>query len=204
MARKRHSPESIAAVLRRVESGITLEEAARKAGVHVNTILLWKKKYGQMGTVEIREMNELRDENTRLKRLVADLSLDKGDAPGRALKKILKPAVQRRIAGDMRERYHVSERRISTTFAFNRSSLQYAARRSEFRDDARRITSLQLADGAQRPRECARAASSSGIYSSTTAASLLRQQRLQAWCKSIRRLTARLFERFFELNHRRE
>jgi hypothetical protein len=45
----------------------------------------------------------------------------------------------------MRERYHVSERRISTTFAFNRSSLQYAARQSEFRDDARRITSLQLA-----------------------------------------------------------
>lgn len=77
MARKRHSPESIAAVLRRVESGVTLEEAARKAGVHVNTILLWKKKYGQLGTAEIREMNELRDENTRLKRLVADLSLDK-------------------------------------------------------------------------------------------------------------------------------
>ena len=44
MARKRHSPESIAAVLRRVETGITLEEAARKADVQVNTILLWKKK----------------------------------------------------------------------------------------------------------------------------------------------------------------
>ncbi len=66
MARKRHSPESIAAVLRRVETGITLEETARKAGVHVNAILLWKKKYGQLGTVEICEMNELRDENTRL------------------------------------------------------------------------------------------------------------------------------------------
>jgi putative transposase len=38
---------------------------------------LWKKKYGQLGTAEIREMNELRDENTRLKRLVADLTLDK-------------------------------------------------------------------------------------------------------------------------------
>ena len=77
MARKRHSPEAIAAVLRRVQTGVTLEEAARKAGVHVNTILLWKKKYGELGTSEIREMNELRDENTRLKRLVADLSLDK-------------------------------------------------------------------------------------------------------------------------------
>jgi len=55
MARKRHSPESIAAVLRRVETGITLEEAARKAGVHVNTILLWKKKYGQLGTSDSRD-----------------------------------------------------------------------------------------------------------------------------------------------------
>ena len=64
-------------MLRRVETGVTLDEAARKAGVHVNTIMLWKKKYGQLGTVEIREMNELRDANTRLKQLVADLSLDK-------------------------------------------------------------------------------------------------------------------------------
>ena len=77
MAHKRRSPEAIAAVLRCVQTGITFEEAARKAGVHVNTILLWKKKYGELGTAEIREMTELRDENTRLKRLVADLSLDK-------------------------------------------------------------------------------------------------------------------------------
>ncbi len=53
---------------------------ARKAGVHENTIHFWKKKYGQLGTSEIREMNELRDENTRLKRLVADLALDKSHA----------------------------------------------------------------------------------------------------------------------------
>jgi len=45
--------------------------------------------------------------------------------------------VQRRIAGDMRERYHVSERRISTTFAFNRSSLQYEARRNELNEALR-------------------------------------------------------------------
>ena len=77
MARKRHSPESIAVVLRRVEAGVPIVELARKAGVHENTIHLWKKKYGQLGIAEIREINELRDENTRLKRLVADLTLDK-------------------------------------------------------------------------------------------------------------------------------
>lgn len=77
MARKRQSPEAIAAVLRKAESGIPIAQLARQAGVHENTIHLWKKKYGQLGTSEIREMNELRDENTRLKRLVADLTLDK-------------------------------------------------------------------------------------------------------------------------------
>ena len=77
MARKRQSPESIAKVLRQAESGIPIAELARKTGVHENTIHLWKKKYGALGTHEIREINELRDENTRLKRLVADLTLDK-------------------------------------------------------------------------------------------------------------------------------
>jgi len=77
MARKRQSPETIATILRRAESGVPIAQLARQAGVHENTIHLWKKKYGQLGTPEIREMNELRDENTRLKRLVADLTLDK-------------------------------------------------------------------------------------------------------------------------------
>jgi putative transposase len=54
MARKRHSPESIAAVLRRVEAGVPIAELGRKAGVHENTIHLWKKKYGQLGIAKIR------------------------------------------------------------------------------------------------------------------------------------------------------
>jgi len=51
MARKRHSPESIAKVLRQVESGIPIAELARKTGVHENTVHLWKKKYGVLGYV---------------------------------------------------------------------------------------------------------------------------------------------------------
>jgi putative transposase len=45
MARKRHSPESIAALLRKAESGTPIAQLARQAGVHENTIHLWKKKY---------------------------------------------------------------------------------------------------------------------------------------------------------------
>jgi len=77
MARRHHSPEQIAAVLRQAEAGIPIAELARKAGVHENTVHLWRKKFGALGTPEIREMRELRDENARLKRLVADLTLDK-------------------------------------------------------------------------------------------------------------------------------
>lgn len=46
-------------------------------GVHENTLYLWKKKFGALGTPEVRELRELRDENRKLKQLVADLSLDR-------------------------------------------------------------------------------------------------------------------------------
>lgn len=53
MARKRHSPELIASVLRKAESGNPIAQLARHAGVHQYTIHLWNKKYGQLGTAEI-------------------------------------------------------------------------------------------------------------------------------------------------------
>jgi putative transposase len=77
MGRKRHTPEQIAAALRQLEAGTAAADLCRKLGVHENTIYLWKKKFGSLGTPEIRELRQLRDENTRLKKLVADLTLDK-------------------------------------------------------------------------------------------------------------------------------
>lgn len=77
MARKRHTPEQIAAALRQAEAGTPIAEITRKLGVHENTFYHWKKKYGSLGTPEIRELRQLRDENMRLKKLVADLTLDK-------------------------------------------------------------------------------------------------------------------------------
>ena len=52
-------------------------EIIRKLGVHENTFYAWKKRFGGLGTPEIRELRQLREENSKLKRLVADLSLDK-------------------------------------------------------------------------------------------------------------------------------
>ena len=52
-------------------------DACRQLRVSEATFYVWKKKYGQLGVSELREMRQLRDENARLKRLVADLTLDK-------------------------------------------------------------------------------------------------------------------------------
>ncbi len=75
--RKRHSPEAIAQALRQADAGTPVAEIVRKLGIHENTFYVWKKRFGGLGTPEIRELRQLRDENTKLKKLVADLSLDR-------------------------------------------------------------------------------------------------------------------------------
>jgi putative transposase len=78
--RKRHSPEAIAQALRQAEAGTPVTEIIRRLGIHENTFYAWKKRFGGLGTPEIRELRQLRqlrEENEKLKRLVADLSLDK-------------------------------------------------------------------------------------------------------------------------------
>jgi putative transposase len=63
--------------LKQVEAGQTTEDVARAYGVSKHTIYAWKAKYGGMDVSEAQEMKQLREENARLKKLVADLSLDK-------------------------------------------------------------------------------------------------------------------------------
>jgi len=77
MAKRGHSEEEILRVLREAESGDSVVEVCRKHGVSQQTFYLWKKKYAGLGLSELRELRQLRDENAKLKRLVADLSLDR-------------------------------------------------------------------------------------------------------------------------------
>ncbi len=77
MKRKRYSDEQIDFALRQAEGGTAVEEICRKLGVSEATFFRWKKQFAGMGTVEIRRLKQLEEENTKLKRLVADLSLDK-------------------------------------------------------------------------------------------------------------------------------
>jgi len=67
----------IAFALKQAETGTRVEEICRKFGISQATFFNWKKKYGGLGTSELRRLRQLEDENRHLKQLVADLSLDK-------------------------------------------------------------------------------------------------------------------------------
>jgi putative transposase len=75
--KSKFSDEQIAFALKQAESGIRVSEICRKFGICEATFYSWKKKFGGMGMAELRRLRQLEDENRRLKRLVADLSLDK-------------------------------------------------------------------------------------------------------------------------------
>jgi transposase-like protein len=81
MGRKRFSPEQIIIKLREAEiiesKGLAQVEAAKKLGIAEQTLIRWRKEYGGLRVDQARRFKELEKENIRLKRLVADLSLDK-------------------------------------------------------------------------------------------------------------------------------
>jgi putative transposase len=76
MKQKRYTDEQIAFALRQVESGTSVAEICGKLGVSKPTFCRWKKQFAGMGTVEIRRLKQLQDENAKLKWLIADPSLD--------------------------------------------------------------------------------------------------------------------------------
>jgi len=77
MPRKGHTEEQIIAALQQSEGGERAGDICRKLGISQATFYAWKKQYAGLGVQELRELRNLRDENGRLKRLVADLSLDR-------------------------------------------------------------------------------------------------------------------------------
>ena len=81
MARKRHSAEQIINKLRKAEvhlgQGMSVPEVSRQLGVTEQTYYRWRKEYGGLKTDQARKLKDLEKENARLKKLVADLSLDK-------------------------------------------------------------------------------------------------------------------------------
>ena len=77
MKKQRHSEEQIAFILQQAELGAPLLEVCRKVGITEQTFYRWKNKFGGMLPSDMKKLKQLEEENAKLKKLVADLSLDK-------------------------------------------------------------------------------------------------------------------------------
>lgn len=77
MKKSKFTEEQIAFALKQAELGTPVDEVCRKMGISDATFYIWRKKYGGLGPSEVRRLKQLEEENGKLKRLVADLSLDK-------------------------------------------------------------------------------------------------------------------------------
>src|SRR5262249_45790058 len=77
MRTSKFTPEQMVAICRQGESGVPIVEVCRQHGISEQTYYRWKKQLGDISTAELKELRQLRDENRKLKTLVADLTLDK-------------------------------------------------------------------------------------------------------------------------------
>ncbi len=87
MKKKRFSVEQIVAVLKQAEMGMPVADVVRQIGISEQTFYRWKKQYKGLESDQVRELKQLQEENARLKRLVAELSLDKAMLQDVAAKK---------------------------------------------------------------------------------------------------------------------
>jgi putative transposase len=91
MKRKQYSMEQIVAVLKQAELGMPVADLVRQLGISEQTFYRWKKQYAGLESNQVRELKQLQDENARLKKLVAELSLDKAILQDIAVKKWPRP-----------------------------------------------------------------------------------------------------------------
>ena len=77
MKKKRFSVEQIVGVLKQAEVGVPIGELVRQVGISEQTFYRWKNRYAKLEVDQVRQLKQLQEENARLKRLVADLTLDK-------------------------------------------------------------------------------------------------------------------------------
>lgn len=77
MKRKRFAVEQIVAVLKEAEAGLPVADLIRRIGISEQTFYRWKKQYAGLDSDQARQLKQLQEENERLKKIVAELSLDK-------------------------------------------------------------------------------------------------------------------------------
>ena len=77
MKKSKFTEQQIAFILKQADDGVSVEDTCRKTGISIQTYYRWRQKYGGLMPSEMKRLRQLEEENTRLKRLVANLSLDK-------------------------------------------------------------------------------------------------------------------------------
>jgi len=76
MANRKYKEEQIVKILKESQAGIKTEDLCRKYNISANTFYKWRQKYGGMEVSDVKRLHALEDENSRLKQIVADLTLD--------------------------------------------------------------------------------------------------------------------------------
>src|SRR5450755_4781755 len=131
MSKSRHTEAQMIGALKQLEAGRKAEDVAREVGVSKHTIYAWKAKYGGMDVSEAQEAKQLRDENTRLKKLVMDLSLDREMLKGGDRKKRMELVDRRADAGWLQTTYATSQRRVCGLLTMAAASYRYQSQRSD-------------------------------------------------------------------------
>jgi putative transposase len=133
--KRRQTAEEIVRLLRDMDrdlaKGLTVVDVCRKHGVVDSTYYRWRQRHEPGKVDNDRRYRELESENARLKKLVADLLLDKQMLQDIAKEKVVSPDQQRTAARYLGERYSVSQRRVCTVMGRSRSTLRYRRRQRE-------------------------------------------------------------------------
>ncbi|HEX3684935.1 MAG TPA: IS3 family transposase [Bryobacteraceae bacterium] len=142
MPKSQHSEAAIIAALQQLDAGRKAADVAREVGVSTYTIYAWKAKYGGMDVSEAQEVKQLRDENTRLKKLVADLSLDKDALQSVIPKKRMELPAMKAGVEHLKQDFAFSERRACGLLQVPVSTFRYRPSR---RDQPLRDKLVELA-----------------------------------------------------------
>jgi putative transposase len=142
MKRSKFTESQIVFALKQAETGVAVAEVCRKMGISEATFYNWKKKYGGLGADELRRLRQLEEENSRLKQIVADLTLDKQMLQDVLKKKALRSRQRRQLAEVLLTDYRVSERRACAVVLLSRSVLCYVEHRRDDRAVRQRIREI--------------------------------------------------------------
>ncbi|WP_409998260.1 MULTISPECIES: IS3 family transposase [unclassified Bradyrhizobium] len=129
MKRKRFTEEQIIAVLKEHEAGAKTADLARKHGISEATFYNWKAKFGGMDVSEAKRLKVLEDENTKLKKLLAEQMLDAAALRELLFKKMVGPAAKRAAVAHLQTLMGLSERRACSIVGADRAMVRYRSRR---------------------------------------------------------------------------